>query len=126
MVPMREIAGAVLEKIRRLTMNSLRISAMAITAALLAAPALAQGYGARGAMQNTQPQNTQMQNMQMQSTGMQGLHEMPATVTSVNKSTGMVDVNSEGMSLRLHFPPTALTNVKTGDRIKVQMGLMKT
>ena len=58
--------------------------------------------------------------------GMQGQHEMPATVTSINKSTGIVDVTSEGMSLRLHFPPSALTNVKIGDKIKVQMGLMKT
>jgi len=110
-------------------MNSLRISALAITAALAATPVLAQGYGARGAMQNTPTQNTQMQNMRMQNTqgtGMQGLHDMPATVTSVNKSTGMMDVSSEGMMLRLHFPPSALTNVKTGDKIKVQMGLMKT
>ena len=51
---------------------------------------------------------------------------MPATVTSIDKSTGMVGVTSEGMNLKLHFPPSALTNVKTGDKIKVQMGLMKT
>ncbi len=99
-------------------MSSVRTAALACTLALAVTPALAQGYGATGGMQSTQPTGSAQ--------GMQGLHEMPATVTSIDKSTGMVGVTSEGMNLKLHFPPSALTNVKTGDKIKVQMGLMKT
>ena len=102
-------------------MSSVRTAALACTLALAVMPALAQGYGATGGMQSTQPTGS-AQGMQ----GMQGLHEMPATVTSIDNSTGMVGVTSEGMNLKLHFPPSALTNVKTGDKIKVQMGLMKT
>jgi hypothetical protein len=111
-------------------MNSVRISALAMTVALAATSVLAQGYGGRGTMQNTpSTQNTQgMQGMHSMSSGqgMVGQHEMPATVTNIDKNTGLVDVTSEGMNLRLHFPPSALTNVKSGDKIKVQMGLMKT
>ena len=100
-------------------MISIRTAALVCAAALAASPALAQ-YSATGTTQNTPMQNTQ-------NTGaMQGLHTMPATVTSIDKTTGMVSVKSEGMSLRLHFPPSALTNIKSGDKIKVQLGLTKT
>lgn len=104
-------------------MTSIRTVALVCAAALAASPALAQGYGAAGSTPNT-PMQTSPGTSNTQS--MQGVHEMPATVTSIDKNTGMVDVKSEGMKLRLHFPPSALTNIKTGDKIKVQLGLMKT
>lgn len=56
---------------------------------------------------------------------MMGMHAMPATVSSVDKQTGLVEVNSEGMTLKLHFPPTALANLQTGDKITVHMGFSK-
>lgn len=100
-------------------MKPLRISALAIgLAAIAATPSLAQSYGTSGGMQNTQS-GSSMQ-------GMQGTHQMSGTVTSVDKSTGMISVTSEGKSLRLHFPSSALTNIKTGDKVTVQLGLMKT
>ena len=51
---------------------------------------------------------------------MMGEHSMGGTVTAVGKS-GMVDVRSEGMMLRLHFPDAA-KNLKKGDKITVHLG----
>lgn len=53
------------------------------------------------------------------------MHTMPATVTSVDQKTGLVEVNSEGMGLKLHFPPATLANVKAGDKITLHMGFSK-
>jgi hypothetical protein len=50
---------------------------------------------------------------------------MPATVNSVDKQTGLVDVNAEGMSLKVHFPPAAVANLAAGDKITVHMGYSK-
>ncbi|SEJ01143.1 hypothetical protein [Frateuria terrea] len=54
-----------------------------------------------------------------------GMHAMPATVDSVDQKTGLVGVTSEGMSLKVHFPPSALANLKAGDKITVHMGFSK-
>ncbi|RCS29917.1 hypothetical protein DEO45_07505 [Rhodanobacter denitrificans] len=53
------------------------------------------------------------------------MHMMPATVSSVDTKTGMVEVDSEGMSLRLHFPPASVANLKAGDKITLHMGYTK-
>lgn len=53
---------------------------------------------------------------------MMGMHAMPATVTSVDKSTGIVEVESEGMNLKVHFPPSSEANLKAGDKITLHMG----
>lgn len=56
---------------------------------------------------------------------MMGVHEMPATVTSVDTTTGLVEVTSENMQLKLHFPPPSLANLKAGDKITIHMGFSK-
>lgn len=53
------------------------------------------------------------------------MHMMPATVSSVDTKTGMVEVDAEGMSLRLHFPPASVANLKAGDKITLHMGYTK-
>lgn len=50
------------------------------------------------------------------------MHKMPATVTSVDKATGMVEATSEGMSLRVHFPPASVANLKAGEKIILHLG----
>lgn len=50
------------------------------------------------------------------------MHRMPATVTSVDKATGIVEVTSAGMPLRVHFPPPAVANLKAGDKITLHLG----
>lgn len=53
---------------------------------------------------------------------MHGAHTMPATVTNADPKTGIVDVMTEGMALRVHFPPASMVNLKTGDKIGLYMG----
>ncbi|TAM59084.1 MAG: hypothetical protein EPN49_11625 [Rhodanobacter sp.] len=53
------------------------------------------------------------------------MHMMPATVTSVDTKTGMVEATSEGMSLRVHFPPKSVEHLKAGDKITLHMGYSK-
>ncbi|MFC5526372.1 hypothetical protein ACFPPA_11575 [Rhodanobacter ginsengisoli] len=55
--------------------------------------------------------------------GMNGsMHSMPATVTSVDTGSGIVEASSEGMSLRVHFPPASVAKLKAGDKIILHLG----
>ena len=56
---------------------------------------------------------------------MMGMHMMPATVTEVDTHTGMVEANSEGMALKVHFPPASVASLKAGDKITLHMGYSK-
>lgn len=106
-------------------MKYIRYLVILAFAVLSASPVLAQSN------QNTQGMQG-MQGMQgqdsMQSVGhmkVMGMHQMRATVTSVNMSTGIMEVTSDGMKLRLYFPPASLAAVKAGDNITLRMGFMK-
>jgi len=92
--------------------------------ALLAAPALAQNAG--GSMAGGQ--NGSMSGSMSQMGGMHhnaSMHTMPATVTSVDQKTGVVEVNSAGMALKVHFPPASVADLKTGDKITLHLGFTK-
>ena len=52
---------------------------------------------------------------------MHGMHTMPATVTHVDPRTGIVDVMTGGMALKVHFPPDSMANLKAGDKIGLYM-----
>jgi hypothetical protein len=56
---------------------------------------------------------------------MMGMHMMPATVTTADTKTGVVDVMTEGMALKVHFPPKAMASLKAGDKIVLHMGFSK-
>jgi hypothetical protein len=56
---------------------------------------------------------------------MMGMHMMPATVTEADTTTGVVDVMSGGMALKVHFPPKAMAGLKAGDKITLHMGYSK-
>jgi hypothetical protein len=56
---------------------------------------------------------------------MSGMHDMPATVTSVDQKTGIVGVESEGMKLKVHFPTNTIADLKKGDKIKLHLGYSK-
>jgi hypothetical protein len=96
-------------------MNLLRSFTLAAALVVAAGPAFAHEKSSMHGMD--------MSGMNMK--GMMGTHEMPATVTAVDTKTGLLDVTSEGMALKLHFPPTSLVNVRTGDKITLHMGFMK-
>ena len=50
------------------------------------------------------------------------MHKMPATVTSADTKTGVVDVTTAGMTLKVHFPPASMATLKAGDKITLHMG----
>ncbi|WP_237711902.1 hypothetical protein [Rhodanobacter sp. 115] len=56
---------------------------------------------------------------------MMGMHMMPATVTAADAKTGVVEVTTEGMALKVHFPPSAMAGLKAGDKITLHMGFSK-
>jgi len=49
------------------------------------------------------------------------MHTMPATVNSVDTKTGIVDVTAGGMSLKVHFPPPSVVDLKSGVQTTVHM-----
>ncbi|HKT27379.1 hypothetical protein [Dyella sp.] len=56
---------------------------------------------------------------------MMGMHAMPATVSSVDTKTGIVEVEASGMNLKVHFPPSSVADLKEGDKITLHMGFSK-
>ena len=54
---------------------------------------------------------------------MMGQHSMDGQVTQVDAKKGWVDVKTSEGSMKLHFPPSALANVKKGDSVTVELSL---
>ena len=54
---------------------------------------------------------------------MAGRHSMDGQVTKVDAKKGWIDVKTPEGSMKLHFPPAALANVKKGDSITVELSL---
>jgi hypothetical protein len=52
-----------------------------------------------------------------------GHHTMEGQVTKVDAKKGWIDVKTSEGSMKLHFPPEALANVKKGDSVSVELGL---
>jgi len=56
-------------------------------------------------------------------TGEMNRHTMDGQVTKVDAKKGWIDVKTSEGSMKLHFPPEALANVKKGDSVSVELGL---
>jgi len=54
---------------------------------------------------------------------MAGHHSMDGQVTKVDAKKGWIDVKTSEGSMKLHFPPSALANVKKGDAVTVELGI---
>jgi opacity protein-like surface antigen len=50
-------------------------------------------------------------------------HTMDGQVTKVDAKKGWIDVKTADGSMKLHFPPEALANVKKGDSVSVELGI---
>ena len=50
-------------------------------------------------------------------------HTMDGEVTKVDGKKGWVDVKTSEGSMKLHFPPAVLANVKKGNAVSVELGL---
>lgn len=55
---------------------------------------------------------------------MMGMHMMSATVTEADAKTGIVNVTTDGMALKVHFPPSAMSDLKAGDKITEDIRLL--
>jgi len=58
-----------------------------------------------------------------QMSDMTGRHTMDGEVTKVDAKKGWIDVKTPEGSMKLHFPPSALANVKKGDSVTVELGI---
>src|SRR3546814_18981348 len=54
---------------------------------------------------------------------MMGMHTMPASVTAADAKTGVVDVTTEGMAMKVIFPPCAMASFKSGDIITLPLSI---
>jgi hypothetical protein len=53
-------------------------------------------------------------------------HLIRGEVTQIDAATGTVAVRTDRGTLDLWFPPTAVKDIKPGDRVEVQLGIRKT
>lgn len=56
-------------------------------------------------------------------TDLSGQHSMTGEVTKIDAKKGTVSVKTSEGELDLRFPPSALTGIKKGDRVEVQLAL---
>jgi len=56
---------------------------------------------------------------------MMGEHDMSGKVEKVDHKTGSFDLKTHEGTLRLHFPPDTLKEVKNGDMLTVHLGFTK-
>ena len=76
------------------------------------------------AQDSTETKSMQAKHEDMKSAAM-GMHDMPATVTEVDHKTGMVDVESMNMKMKVHFPAASVADLKKGDKITLHLGFSK-
>jgi hypothetical protein len=85
------------------------MKSLAVTTAILSLYAL----GTRGVAAQTATMSNDMA----------GHHTMQGEVTKVDAKKGWVDVKTPEGSMKLHFPPPALENVKKGDNVTVDLAM---
>ncbi|HEY6893095.1 MAG TPA: hypothetical protein VI258_02930 [Rhodanobacteraceae bacterium] len=83
------------------------------------------GASAQGAGTPPPHDMGKMEMHKMEMGNMPSMHTMPATVSSVDAKTGIVEVDSAGMALKVHFPPASVADLKAGDKITLHMGFSK-
>ncbi len=77
-----------------------------------------------GGMDKKGMDNKMMGDHQMPMGKMMGMHKMTGTVEKMD-AKGMMTLKTGEGDLMLHFPPAALRDIKQGDTVTVQLGIMK-
>jgi hypothetical protein len=77
--------------------------------------------GTTGTMGSTS--GTTSSSSSMASADFTGRHTMQGEVTKVDQRKGSLTLKTAEGNLDLHFPPSALQNVKKGDRISVELAM---
>jgi len=94
--------------------RSIPVAAVALSLALsmsVATPALAGQYGGDWHDKSIDSTSKEM-----------GEHHMDGTVTNVNHQTGFITVKTEEGSMRLHYPPKSIKDIKDGNKIRLYLG----
>lgn len=109
-----------------------RFAPIAAAVAFVLASAFAASAGAQDAKGQPPPAAMPQHEPGMQHDAMHhdmanvsGMHDMPATVTNVDHKTGMVEVESMNMKLKVHFPANTIAELKNGDKITLHLGFSK-
>jgi len=100
--------------------------AIAVIATLSVAPALAAGPEKTGDTKATGSSTSTSSPSMSGGTGSSdftGRHTMSGEVTRVDQKKGELKLKTAEGMLDLHFPPSALSNVKKGDRLTVELAL---
>lgn len=97
---------------------------------LCAIPALAQETtdGQTTAPQNTLQHDrtaTQRPNQRMPRMSAQSRNMIVATVTSIDRNSGMVEATADGEDMRLPFTPDSLADINEGDTVTLFVALRK-
>jgi Cu/Ag efflux protein CusF len=58
--------------------------------------------------------------------GAMGEHVMTGTITKIDHEKGTITLDTQAAPLALHFPPSALKDMKEGDRVAVEMSISRT
>lgn len=59
------------------------------------------------------------------SSKMMGMHKMTGTVDKIDHAKGTLTLKSGVADMMLHFPPSAIKDLKDGDTITVELGFAK-
>ena len=51
-----------------------------------------------------------------------GEHHMDGTVTKINHHTGFITVKTDEGSMRLHYPPKSIKDIKDGSKLRLYLG----
>lgn len=128
-------------------LSSLTIAAMFVAGAAVTVPSMVQAQytggsnpggtnpqAGSGGVQQEQPGTTG--GYESQGTGTMrhegqgqemGEHQMTGTISSINHDKGTVDLKTaeNNETLKLHFPPQSIRDLKQGDKITVQLSFWK-
>jgi len=55
--------------------------------------------------------------------GFMGEHTMTGRITDIDKNKGHVKIDAQGEKLDLHFPQSALQNLREGEEVTVSLGI---
>ena len=92
--------------------NPIVTVALGLTLILSAATtALADSYGGGWHDKNMNSSSKEM-----------GEHHMDGTVMKVNHHTGFITVKTDEGSMRLHYPPKSIKEIKDGNKIRLYLG----
>lgn len=96
-----------------------------LSGAVVAQDMPASGSSSMSGMSSMSANHGDMKGMKSMKGHMMGMHSMPATVNAIDASTGVVDVTTGGMALKVHFPVSAEAGLKAGDKITLHMAYSK-